>query len=208
MFVEVPDERAAILVGEHALVADLLHEIDVVEDMFERRVLVAERGDGLVEHPRVGFGAVVELVDQVRPAGNVGDKEVVVVIRVVAVIPRGFVVKETLGDLLLDDFVARGQKHIRATFQEEHPEDEILVFRRVHAGAQNIRRRVEVAFKFGEGEFGHGSIRAKPRGPPLGGEPAPSRQRQRGVVVPAQLEERAEGQMDFRRHSHVVIRER
>src|SRR5271170_863971 len=96
-----------------------------------------------------------------RPAGIFWHEKVVKEIRVLAVLSCGLVVKDTLLDFSLDDFVARGQENIRAAFQKEHPEDEILVFRRVHAGTQNVRRRVEVAFEFGEGKLGHGYFRRR-----------------------------------------------
>lgn len=83
---------------------------------------------------------VIDFFDQMRPAGILGDEKVIKEIRVFAVLAFRFVVKNALLDLLLDDFIARGQENIRAAFQKVHSEDEIL-----YSAASMLGRKMSAA---------------------------------------------------------------
>ena len=154
--VEVADEVLARVIGDDALVALHAHEADVVEDVFERFVVLAQRAEGLVEHAAERLGGVVELALEIGPAGAFGDEEAVVEIGVLAVLRFRRLLDHPLLDLAADDFLALGVEDVRAALQEQHPEDVVLVGGRIQAFlAEPVGGRIEVAFELGEREFSH-----------------------------------------------------
>ena len=50
----------ARVIGDDALVADRAHEADVVEDVFERFVRLAQCAEGFIEHAAKRLGRIVD----------------------------------------------------------------------------------------------------------------------------------------------------
>ena len=149
--VEVLDQLAQFLVRQSAL-AHRAGEIDVVQDPFERRVVLFEGAQGLIQTiSDVG----VDLVAQVGPAGAFGDEEGLVEGWSVRAL-FGVVLGAAAGELLLDDDLAARLELVGAAFEEEHAEDVLLELGGIHFAAQDVGGAEEVAFELGEGEGGHG----------------------------------------------------
>ena len=112
------DQFLAGIVRHHALVALHLHELDVIQDVFERLVALAERAERLVEHAAVRLGGVAQAALQVGPSGTLGHEESVVVVGVLAVLRLRSLLDHALLDLAADDLFAFGVEYVGATLQE------------------------------------------------------------------------------------------
>jgi hypothetical protein len=147
---EVDDQLAQLLVRQLGR-ADLAGKVDVLQDAVEARVVLLQAGQGLVQ---VVPDVVVGLVEQVAPARLLGDVEglavPVLVVGDLAGIGLGFPPFDLLGDHLLEALL----EHIRATLQEQHPEDVLLELRGIHLAPQDVGGAEEVAFELIQGE-GH-----------------------------------------------------
>lgn len=110
MAVEVTDEIFAGVIGDDALVALHAHEADVVEDVFERFVVLAERAEGFVEDGAEGLGGVAQLALEVGPAGAFRDEETIVEVGVFSVLGFRRLLRHALLDLAANDvFVLAGK---------------------------------------------------------------------------------------------------
>src|ERR1041385_4381741 len=154
----MPNEVLASIVGEDASIALGAQELDVIEDVFEGFIGFAQRAQSRVEDAAVNHVAVVEFVLQITPTGAFRNKEAIVVVWILTVLFLGILEGHTLLDLAPDNLFVLGVEHVRATFQEQHPEDVILVGGRIEALlTQPVRGGVEMTFKFGEREAWHES---------------------------------------------------
>jgi hypothetical protein len=153
------DEVLAAIVGDQALRALRLEKADVVEDVFEGFVGLAQCAERRVEDIALGNRGVVESLDKVKPPRAFRDKEAVIVIRILAVGLFSLLELHTLFDRAGDEFLAFGFVNIGTAFQEEQPEDVVLVSGGIEALLpQAVGGGIEVAFEFGEREAGHGSV--------------------------------------------------
>jgi hypothetical protein len=124
---KMADKVLAGIIGHDALIALSAEKLDVVEDVFERVICLAQRTEGLVEDAAIGFGGVVEFVLEISPAGALWDEEAVVVVGVLAIYLLCLVERHPLLDFAPDDLLILGVEDIRAALQEEHPKDVIFV---------------------------------------------------------------------------------
>ena len=155
--VEVAHQVLARVVGNHALVALHAHELDMIQNMFEGFVGLAERAERFVENAAVGFGGITEATLQVGPPCPFWHEETVVEVRVLTVLRLRHLLDHPLLDLTADDSLALGVKHVRTALQEQHPEDEVLIGGGIESLlAEAVGRGVEMAFEFSERELGHG----------------------------------------------------
>ncbi len=152
--VEVAKQGAAILVREDTLVAHHLEEVNVRQDVLQRRVRVADGRKRLVKLARKPCG--VQVLGQMIPAGGRRDEEVVVKIRVLTIAARGlFFGNALLLQLLREELAAFRLETVRAALEEQHAQDVVLIIR---LAAQEIGGGVEVSFKLRKRQFGHGSV--------------------------------------------------
>lgn len=123
----------------------------MVQHVLERVVVLGQRADGFVEHVGVRLGGIAELALEVRPAGAFRHEKGVVKVRVLAVLYFRLILDHSLLDLAADDPFTFGVEDVRATLEEQHPKDVVLVGGRIEALlTEAIRRGVEVALEFGE----------------------------------------------------------
>ena len=124
---EVAHQVFARVVGHYALAALHAHELDMIQNMFERFVGLAERAERFVENAAVGFGGITEATLEVGPTRARWHEEILVEVGVLAVLRLRHLLDHPLLDLTADDSLALGVKHVRTALQEQHPEDEVLV---------------------------------------------------------------------------------
>ena len=85
-----------------------------------------------------------------RPAGAGWNKELIVKIRVFTIVAFCLPKLKPLVDFPLNDIFINRIKHIGATLEKEHSENEVFVRGRIQAfTAENIGSAIEMAFEFG-----------------------------------------------------------
>src|SRR6266542_2156260 len=127
IFAEKSNEIFAGVVRNDTFIALYTHEADVVENVFERVVMLGQRGKSFVEHAAIRFFRVTQLILEIGPAGALGDKKLVIEIRVLAVLGLGFFLNHSLFDFGTNDLLSLSIENIRAAFQEKHSENVVFV---------------------------------------------------------------------------------
>ena len=98
-----------------------------------------------------GLGGVAQLALEVGPAGAFRDEETIVEVGVFPVLGFRRLLDHPLLDLAADDVLALGVEDVGAAFQEEQPEDVVLVGGRVQTLLpEPVSGRVEMTFEFGQ----------------------------------------------------------
>jgi hypothetical protein len=155
---EVPDQIFARLVRDHPLVALGPHEADVVQHVLQRLVRLAQRPERLVQHVSERLGGIVQLVLHVGPAGPIGHEEGIVVVGIFAVLRFRLLAYQPRCHFTVHDRAPLMAEHVGTAFQEQQPEDVVLVGGRIEPLLpQPVGGGVQVSFEFRKMKFGHPS---------------------------------------------------
>jgi hypothetical protein len=155
--IEVPHESFAVLIGKYSLAPCHLLEMNMVENVFQGRVAVAQGPEGRVEN--LCDVRSTEIWNYMLiPSSLVRDEETIIKVRVIAVTFNGDIVRHTFLDFSTNKPLSFYIEDIRATLMKKHAKDVVLIFCSIHPWAENIGSSVQMPFKFSERQPGHISI--------------------------------------------------